>query len=200
MTHATRLLFLAGSARKESFNKRLAALGAEIANANGIHSTFVDLGDYPMPIYDGDLEAAEGPPDNARKLKALFEVHHGIFIISPEYNASIPPLLKNALDWVSRIRDGDEPPLNVYKTRVFAIGSASPGAFGGIRGLSVLRQTLELGVGALVLPDQFAVPRAANAFADNGHLADGKSMELYKGTIEKLAHAAFVMSGEFSKT
>jgi chromate reductase len=199
MPHATRLLFIAGSARKDSFNKRLARLGAEIANANGIHSTFADLGDYPMPIYDGDLEAAEGPPENARKLKALFEVHHGIFIVSPEYNASIPPLLKNALDWVSRIRDGDEPPLAVYKTRVFAIGSASPGAFGGIRGLSVLRQTLEIGTGALVLPEQFAVPRASTAFADNGHLADSKSMELYKSTIEKLARAALIMRGEFEK-
>jgi chromate reductase len=199
MPHTTRLLFIAGSTRKESLNKRLAKLGAEIANANGLHSTFADLGDYPMPIYDGDLEAAEGPPENARKLKALFEVHHGIFIVSPEYNASIPPLLKNALDWVSRVRDGDEPPLAVYKTRVFAIGSASPGAYGGIRGLSVLRQTLEIGTGALVLPDQFAVSRANTAFADNGHLADPKSMELYKGTIEKLARAAFIMRGEFEK-
>lgn len=200
MPHTTRLLFVAGSTRTGSYNKRLAVLGAEIANANGIHSTFADLGDYPMPIYDGDLEAAEGPPENARKLKALFEVHHGIFIISPEYNASIPPLLKNALDWVSRIRDGNEPPLAVYKTRVFAIGSASPGAFGGIRGLSVLRQTLEIGTGALVLPDQFAVPRAAAAFADNGHLADKNAMQLYKTTIEKLARAALVMRGEFGKT
>ncbi len=200
MPHTTRLLFVAGSARKDSYNKRLAILGAEIANANGIHSSFADLGDYPMPIYDGDLEAAEGPPENARKLKALFEVHHGVFIISPEYNASIPPLLKNALDWVSRIRDRDEPPLAVYKTRVFAIGSASPGAFGGIRGLSVLRQTLELGTGALVLPDQFTVPRADKAFGDNGHLADKKSMELYKTTIEKLARAALIMRGEFSRS
>lgn len=200
MPHTTRLLFVAGSARKDSLNKRLAILGAEIANANGIHSSFADLGDYPMPIYDGDLEAAEGPPENARKLKALFEVQHGVFIISPEYNASIPPLLKNALDWVSRIRDRDEPPLAVYKTRVFAIGSASPGAFGGIRGLSVLRQTLELGTGALVLPDQFTVPRADKAFGDNGHLADKKSMELYKTTIEKLARAALIMRGEFSRS
>lgn len=199
MPHSTRLLFIAGSARKDSLNKRLAKLGAEIANANGLHSTFADLGDYPMPLYDGDLEAADGPPENARKLKALFEVHHGIFIVSPEYNASIPPLLKNALDWVSRIRDGDEPPLAVYKTRVFAIGSASPGAYGGIRGLTVLRQTLEIGTGALVLPDQFAVSRASTAFADNGHLADPKSMALYKSTIEKLARAAFIMLGEFEK-
>jgi NAD(P)H-dependent FMN reductase len=196
MTHTTRLLFIAGSTRQGSLNKRLAQLGAEIANANGIHSTFADLGDYPMPLYDGDLEASDGPPENARKLKALFEVHHGIFIVSPEYNASISPLLKNALDWVSRVRDGDEPPLAVYKTRVFALGSASPGGFGGIRGLTVLRQTLEIGTGALVLPDQFSVPRANTAFGDNGHLADKNAMALYKSTIEKLARASLIMRGE----
>src|SRR5690606_33920069 len=183
-----------------SYNKRLAVLGAEIANANGVHSSFAALGDYRMPIYGGDLEAKEGPRENARKLKALFDVHHRIFSISPDNIASIPPLLKNALDWVSRIRDGDEPPLAMYKSRVFAIGSASPGAFGGIRGLSVLRQTLELGTGALVLPDQFAVSRAGTAFADNGHLADKNTMQLYKTTIEKLARAALVMRGEFGKT
>lgn len=200
MPHSTRLLFVAGATRTASLNKRLARLGAEIANANGIHSAFADLGDYPMPLYDGDLEAAEGPPENARKLKALFEVHHGIFIVSPEYNASIPPLLKNAIDWVSRVRDAGEPPLAVFKTRVFALGSASPGAFGGIRGLTVLRQTLEIGTGALVLPDQFSVPRANTAFADNGHLADKAAMELFKTTIEKLARASLIMRQEVSPT
>ena len=200
MPHTTRLLFVAGATRKASLNKRLARLGAEIANANGIHSAFADLGDYPMPLYDGDLEAAEGPPENARKLKALFEVHHGIFIVSPEYNASIPAVLKNAIDWVSRIRDGGEPPLAVFKTRVFALGSASPGAFGGIRGLTVLRQTLEIGTGALVLPDQFSVPRANAAFADNGHLTDKAAMELFKGTIEKLVRASLIMRQEVNST
>ena len=100
---------------------------------------------------------------------------------------------------MSRTRDGDEPPLAVFKTRVFAIGSASPGAFGGIRGLSVLRQTLEIGTGALVLPEQFVLARASTAFADNGHLADKNLMQLYKSTIEKLARAALVMRGEFAK-
>ena len=198
MPHTTRLLFVAGATRTASFNKRLARLGAEIANANGIHSAFADLGDYPMPLYDGDLEAAEGPPENARKLKALFEVHHGIFIVSPEYNASIPAVLKNAIDWVSRIRDPGETPLAVFKTRVFALGSASPGAFGGIRGLTVLRQTLEIGTGALVLPDQFSVPRASTAFTDNGHLVDKPAMELFKATIEKLARASLIMRQEIT--
>ena len=103
-----RLLFFAGSAREKSWNKRLARLGATIAEANGIAATFVDLADYPMPIYDGDLEAKSGPPDNARKLKALMKVHSGIFIASPEYNASFSPLLKNAIDWISVVREPGE--------------------------------------------------------------------------------------------
>ena len=195
MPHTRKLLFLAGSAREGSLNKRLARLGADIAHANGIVATFADLGDYPMPIYDGDLETKSGVPENARKLKALMLVHDGIFIAAPEYNASITPLLKNTLDWVSRNRDEGEPPLHVYKSRVFAIGSASPGAFGGMRGLIALRQTLEMGLGALVLPDQISVSKAGEAFDDHGHLKDKALMEMYKGVIQRLARTATIMHG-----
>jgi putative NADPH-quinone reductase len=106
MQGTMRLLFFAGSAREGSFNKRLAKLGAEIAKANGIAATFADLGDYVMPLYDGDAEAQSGAPENALKLKALMQAHDGIFIAAPEYNASITPLLKNALDWVAGLRFG----------------------------------------------------------------------------------------------
>lgn len=192
---STKLLFLAGSARQGSYNKRLARLGAMIAEANGIASTFADLGDYPMPLYDGDLEASDGPPENARKLKALMGLHTGIFIASPEYNASITPLLKNTLDWISRVRSEDEAPLEVFKTRVFALGSASPGGMGGLRSLTTARQVLELGLGALVLPEQFAVPRASDAFDDHGHLKNKDSQEQLKALIQKLARAAHVLHG-----
>jgi len=196
MTSASsKLLFVAGSSREASYNKRLARLGAMIAEANGISCTFADLGDYPMPLYNGDLEASDGPPDNARKLKALMGLYTGVFIAAPEYNASITPLLKNTLDWMSRVREGDEPPLEVFKTRVFAIGSASPGGMGGLRGLTTLRQVLELGLGALVLPEQFAVPRANEAFDDNGHLKNKDSQEQFKALIQKLARAAHVLHG-----
>ena len=195
MPHTTKLLFIAGSAREASLNKRLAKLGADIAHANGIVATFADLGDYPMPIYDGDLEAKSGVPENAKKLKALLLVHDGVFIAAPEYNASLAPLVKNALDWVSRNRDEGEPPLHVYKSRVFAIGAASPGALGGMRGLIALRQTMELGLSALVLPDQISVPRATDAFDDNGHLKDKVLMEMYKALIQRLARAAHIMHG-----
>ena len=195
MPHTTKLLFVSGSACEASLNKRLARLGVDIAQANGIIATFADLGDYPMPIYDGDIEAKSGVPENAKKLKALLLVHDGVFIASPEYNASLAPLLKNALDWVSRNKDEGEPPLHVFKTRVFALGSASPGAFGGMRGLMALRQSMELGLSALVLPDQIVVAKATEAFDDHGHLKDKSLMEMYKGVIQKLARAAHVMKG-----
>lgn len=196
MPHTTRLLFMAGSAREASLNKRLARLAHDVAEANGIAATFADIGDYPMPIYDGDLETRDGPPDNAVKLKALMSVHHGIFIAAPEYNASLAPLLKNAIDWVSRVKEDDGGPSAVYKTRVFALGSASPGVLGGIRGLIAIRQSLELGLGALVLPDQIAVARATDAFGDDGHLKDKALMALLKTVVQKLARAAHVMRGE----
>jgi NAD(P)H-dependent FMN reductase len=192
MTAPVRLLFFAGSARAGSYNKKVARLGAMIADANGIPSTFLDLGDYPMPLYNADLEAAEGQPENAKKLTAVMQAHSGICIVSPEYNASITPLLKNTLDWVSHVGD---PKGQVYKTRVFALASASNGGMGGLRSLTTVRQVLELGLGALVLPDQFAVPRAKDAFGEDGHLVNKESQENFKALIQKLARAAHVLHG-----
>lgn len=193
MTSPAKLLFFAGSAREGSHNKKLARLGAMIAEANGITSTFLDLADYPLPIYHGDLEASDGKPENARKLKAVMEAHSGIFIASPEYNASITPLLKNTLDWVSRPENGVAQ--QVFKTRVFALGSASPGGMGGLRSLNTVRTVLTLGLGALVLPEQFAVPRAVDAFAEDGHLTNKDAQENFKALIQKLARAAHVLHG-----
>jgi NAD(P)H-dependent FMN reductase len=192
---APRLLFVSGSAREGSHNKKLARLGATIADVNGIAATFADLGDYPMPLYDADLQAKDGIPENARKLEALMKVHTGVFAACPEYNASITPLLKNTIDWVSRIRREGEEPLAVFRTRVFALGSASPGGMGGLRGLTTVRQILELGLGALVLPDQFAVPRAHEAFNEQGHLKDKEAQGRFKSLIQKLARAAHVLHG-----
>jgi chromate reductase, NAD(P)H dehydrogenase (quinone) len=195
MSSQPRLLFISGSARSASFNRRLAELGAMIATANGIGATALALGDYPMPIYDGDIEATGGVPENARKLQAVMAAHSGVFIASPEYNASISPLTKNAIDWVSRIRDDGNSGLEVYKTRVFALGAASPGGTGGLRGLIALRYTLEMGLGALVLPDQVLVARAGQAFDDHGHLADKDAQERFKTVIVKLARAAHLLHG-----
>ena len=195
MSSDPRLLFISGSARTASFNKQLAQLGAKIADANGLVATFADLGDYPLPLYNGDDEASSGPPDNARKLLALMAAHSGIFIASPEYNASISPLLKNALDWVSRIRDDGNAGLEVYKTRVFALGAASPGGTGGMRGLVAVRNVLEMGLSALVLPDQVLLARANNAFDEHGHLNDKDAQDRFKTVIIKLARAARLLHG-----
>ncbi len=185
-----RLLFFAGSARQASFNKKLALLGRHIAEANGIEAVFVDLKDYPMPIYNGDLEAAEGPPERARAFKALLGEYQGVFIASPEYNSSVTPLLKNTLDWVTRVRAKGETGLEVFKSRVFAISSASPGYYGGMRSLLNLRQILAVGIGALVIPEQLALPRAMDAFEADGSLKDKSQQELLKGVVEALAVAA----------
>ena len=153
----TRLLFFAGSARTGSFNRKLAAYAHSLAVQNGHSADLIELGDYPLPVYNADLQNAEGIPENARKLKALIGNYQGVFIASPEYNASVPAMLKNTLDWLSRIKDEGEQPLQLFKTRVWAISSASPSLHGGARGLIALRQVLAIGLTALVLGDQFSV-------------------------------------------
>jgi NAD(P)H-dependent FMN reductase len=186
----TRLLFFAGSARAGSHNKRLADLAHRIALANGVESVFVDLNDYPMPIYHGDVEAEQGPPEEARKFKALLGEYQGVFIASPEYNASIAPLLKNTLDWVTRVRGKGETGLEVFRSRVFAISGASPGYYGGMRSLLQLREILAIGLGATVIPQQIALPRAHEAFDADGKLKDDKQQDLLKSVVEALAVAA----------
>ena len=147
-----------------------------------------------MPIYDGDLEAASGPPGNAVRLKQLMTAHQGVFIASPEYNASITPLLKNTLDWISRVRDRGEPPLVAYKNRVFAIGGASDGPYGALRSLMALRQSLELGCGALVIPDQITVIRASEAFDEMDNLKDERAAGVLKRIAQRLTDMAREMA------
>ena len=179
-------------------NKRLARHGSDIAHRAGTAATFADLGDYPLPLYDGDLETRDGVPDNALKLKSLMDAHHGIFIASPEYNASFSPLLKNTLDWVSRIKDDAGVSGQVYRTRVFALGSASPGAFGGLRGLLQIRQVLEIGLGALVLPDQVIVPSAMKAFDAGGQLTNKAAADRLEAVVQRLTTAARLMRNDAS--
>jgi chromate reductase len=124
-----------------------------------------------LPIYDGDLEEADGVPDNAEKLKTLFADHDGILIACPEYNAGITPLLKNALDWISRVKG----PGDAYRGKVFALGAASPGGFGGMRGLIGMRTILEVGLGAMVLPQMVSVAKASAAFNERGDLTDERA-------------------------
>ena len=185
-----RLLCFAGSTREGSFNRKLASLAHHIATANGIEAVLAELKDYPMPLYNGDLEKAEGPPENARAFKALLSEYQGVFIASPEYNSSVAPLLKNTLDWVSRVRHEGESGLEIFRTRIFAISGASPGNYGGMRSLLHLRQILEIGLGAHVIPQQIAVPRAMDAFEADGSLKDHVLQTHCKNVVEHLAIAA----------
>jgi NAD(P)H-dependent FMN reductase len=185
-----KVLVLAGSIRTGSLNARLAALAAkEIARAEA-DVTRISLVDYPLPLYDGDLEARSGPPENAVKLKRTFCAHQGVFIASPEYNASMTPLLKNAIDWISRVRESKEPPLAAYRNRVFALGAASNGTYGGMRSLMALRHVLELGCGALVIPEQIAVREASHAFDENDDLKDERNAGLLKAVAGRLVELA----------
>jgi NAD(P)H-dependent FMN reductase len=185
-----KILVFAGSIRSGSYNARLAALAAKELTLADAETTLISLSDFPMPLYDGNTEAASGPPENAYKLKRLMGLQHGVFIASPEYNASITPLLKNTLDWVSRVREGKEPALAAYKNRVFALGAASNGTYGGMRSLIALRQVLELGCGALVIPDQVAVREAANAFDEMDNLKDERTAALLKTLVNRLVDMA----------
>jgi chromate reductase, NAD(P)H dehydrogenase (quinone) len=185
-----KILVFAGSVRSGSYNARLAALAAKELTQVEADVTLISLADYPMPLYDGNLEAASGPPESAFKLKRLMGLQHGIFIASPEYNASITPLLKNTLDWVSRVREGKERPLAAYKGRAFALGAASNGTYGGMRSLMALRQVLELGCGALVIPDQVAVREAASAFDAEDNLKDERTAGLLKAVVQRLVELA----------
>jgi chromate reductase, NAD(P)H dehydrogenase (quinone) len=165
-----KILAFAGSARKDSFNKKLVKIAAEGAKAAGAEVTYLDFRDLPLPLFDEDLEAAEGLPENALKLKAMMKAHQGFLIACPEYNSSITPLLKNAIDWASRPEPG-EPSLACFKEKIAVLMSASPGGLGGLRGLFHVRSILS-SIGVLVLPDQKAIGTAYQAFNENGNLKD----------------------------
>ncbi len=178
-----KLLFFAGSARKASLNKKLAALAGKLAREKGADVTIIDLKDFEMPLYDGDLEAEEGLPENAKRLKKLFIEHDGFFIASPEYNSSFSPLLKNTLDWISRIHEENEPSLSAYSGKIAAIAATSAGPLGGLRGLVPLRMLLG-NIGVTVIPNQVAVGSGLQAFDDAGRLSDERQAGMLIATIE----------------
>ena len=169
---APRILAFAGSTRVGSYNKKLVKVAAAGAQAAGADVTYIDLRDFPMPLYDGDLEASEGVPPAARKLKELFLAHQGLLVSAPEYNSGISGVLKNTIDWVSRPLPG-EAPLVCFDKKVAALMSASPSVVGGLRGLVQVRSILG-NIKVLILPDQVAVPKAHEAFDLDGSLKDPK--------------------------
>ena len=186
---APKILVIPGSLRTGSHNGRLAALAAKELALLDAEVTRISLEDYELPLFDADLAAASGPPVAALKLRQALVAHRGVFITSPEYSASITPLLKNAIDWVSRVRERGEPTYAAFKGRVFALGSATSGG-GGIRSLMALRQILELGCGALVIPEQVSVPRAELAFDDDDNLKDEALAAALRAAVRRLVELA----------
>ena len=179
-----KILAFAGSAREESFNKKLVRLAAKAAKEAGAEVTLIDLRDFPMPLMDQDLEKREGLPKHGKRFKELLREHQGWLIAAPEYNSGITPLLKNAIDWASRRESEDEEPLSVYKGKSAAIMSASPGGYGGARGLVQVRSILS-NIKVTVLDDEVTIPKAFNAFDDVGQLIDADQA----ASLQKLARS-----------
>ncbi|GGY02004.1 oxidoreductase [Litchfieldella qijiaojingensis] len=194
MNDQPRLLCFAGSARQDSLNKRLARLAASRARQYDADVSFLDLADYPMPLYHGDLEAREGLPEAARTLKGLFCDCDGFLIAAPEYNSSLTPLLKNTLDWISRREHPDEPRLSAYRGKVAALCAASGGATGGQRGLVALRMMLG-NIGVHVLPQQLSVPHAAEAFDAQGELIDDQRSQILDTLIAEWIRVSRALRG-----
>ncbi len=188
-----RILIIPGSLRTGSHNARLAALAAKELALLEAEVTRISLEDYTLPLFDADLVSAQGMPPAAVQLKKMLLAHQGVFITSPEYSASVTPLIKNTIDWVSRVRDPGEPAYAAFKGRVFAISAAANGGLGGLRSLMALRQILELGCGALVIPEQVGVPRAEQAFDDMDNLKDEALATALKTAMRRLVELASVM-------
>lgn len=184
MSRKPNIIAFAGSARRESLNARVLRVAAEGAVEAGAEVQVVDLADYPMPLYDGDLERDQGLPAAAGELKAVFRAGDGFLIASPEYNSSITPLLKNTIDWVSRAESDDEPGLVAYRGKVAALLSASPGRLGGLRGLVHLRAILG-NIGVHVIPAQRAISGAAKAFDEQGAMVNDSD----RGGLHAVARA-----------
>jgi len=189
-----RILVIPGSLRAKSYNVRLAALAGKQLTLADADVTRISLVDYPLPIYDADTAEESGPPHNAFKLKQLMSAHQGIFIASPEYNASLTPLIKNTIDWISVVRERGEPPLAAYQNRVFALGGASPRRSGASHSLLALRQVLAVGCGALVLAEQVTVPNAEHAFDDMDELTDAGAANQLKVVVRKLVDTARLLA------
>jgi chromate reductase len=191
---APKILVLPGSTRTGSHNAKLAALAAKELTLLDVDVTRISLVDYPLPLYDADTDARSGPPGNAVKLKQMIAAHQGVFIASPDYSASVSPALKNAIDWVSRVRERGDPTHAAFKGRVFAIASASTEPNGGLPGLMALRQILEQGCGALVIPEQVAVARADQAFDDMDKLTDTRTANLFHAELARLVEMTRLMA------
>jgi NAD(P)H-dependent FMN reductase len=187
---APRILVIPGSTRADSDDARLAALAMKELTIADAEVTLISLADYPMPLYDTDAEV----PPNAVKLRQAIAAHQGVFMTTPELNASIPPLIMNTIAWVSRGRERNEVADNVFRNRVFGLGAATRDPLGGVRALMALRQVLESGCGALVLPEQVSVGNAEQAFDEMDNLKDTRQAETLRTLARRLVDLAWERS------
>jgi NAD(P)H-dependent FMN reductase len=182
---ALKILVIPGSMRSGSHNAKLAMAAAHEFALAGADVTRISLVDYPLPIYDADVQAKSGVPKNAVNLKRMIGSHHGVLMVTPEYNASIPSLLKNAIDWVSRVQDPHETRGQVFRDRAFAIASASGNRLGGARALMALRLILSA-CQAPVIPNQLALSFAPEAYDDMDRLKHAGDIEAQKALVAQL--------------
>jgi chromate reductase len=186
-TTTPRILAFSGSARRESFNKKLLNAVVEAARAASGEVTLIDLNDLSMPLYHGDLEDEKGMPENATKLVTLITQHQGLLIASPEYNSQMTPLLKNTIDWCTR---GDE---NPFTGKVAAVISASPGMFGAVRSMTLARQLLTH-LGCHVVPTQCVLPHADKAFDAQGKLTEARAQKAAQAVGKELVRVAGLLA------
>ena len=188
-----KILIFAGSTREGSVNTHLANCFANELSSLDCSVTNISLKDYPLPIYDGDMEASEGVPENAIKLARLMHEHDGYVIAAPEYNGSLSPLLKNTIDWISRVPSSEDDPIEPFRNKVAAISAASPGGMGGMSMLYHLRDVL-FRLGTLVISEQVAVGGAFDAFDDDGNLTNERTASFMNATCKSLAEKAALLS------
>ena len=182
---ALKILVIPGSLRTGSLNAKLAAAAADQFAQAGAEVSRISLADFPLPIYDGDLQTRSGVPKNAVNLKRMIGVHHGVLIVTPEYNSSVPPLVKNAIDWVSRVQDPHEARGQVFRERAFAIAAASDNRLGGTRSLAALRLILSA-CRAMVIPNQVALSFASEAYDDMDRLKHPADIEALGALVRQL--------------
>jgi chromate reductase len=182
---ALKILVIPGSLRAGSHNARLAAAACHEFAQAGAEVTRISLSDFPLPIYDGDLQSKSGVPKHAVNLKRMISAHHGVLMVTPEYNSSVPPLLKNTIDWVTRVQDPHETRGEVFRHRAFAIASASENRLGGTRALAALRLILTA-CHALVVPNQIALSFASEAYDDMDRLKHPADVEALGAMVRQL--------------
>jgi NAD(P)H-dependent FMN reductase len=190
---APRILVFAGSIRTGAFSGRTADAAMKELALQGAEVTRISLADYPLPIMDQDLEREKGVPENAMRLGRMIAAHDGVLIASPEYNSSVPPLLKNSLDWVSRIRRDNGRAFNPFSGKAFGLCSSSDGGFGGARGLYHLRSVL-MACRAEIITPQCSIPRASEAFDEEGGLKDERTRHSMETVCRTLIERARMLS------